>query len=634
MKHAVLFLFCLLATSAIAQHHDCDVTEYRAVLTFDMDARHIDGVVDITIRNISRSPLHEVAFDLRDNTVSALCVDGSEAAFTQNDSVLFITLPHAIPSLDTAVISVSYGGTHEAVIPGAYTTGVRFGEVTAAAIAQSSYHWYVSMTCHWLPCNNVFDDKAIYDITYDVPTGSVAAGQGTLLEEDFTAERSRYRWRMRDPIHPHTAGWAVGPFFHITDECSGLPVDFYVTKGFDVRVREYFERLPDMVATFEQAWGPCPAEKIAFAVTDVSSLETHTMIMLDRADMHEAATPQLEAHELAHHWWGNCVTPMDLRENWLSEGFAMYGEILYRANSQRRGQLDRLMKEYVRTYIQGIAASEGVQPLYDYRGHGAQYNYSSVIYIKGALVLNMLRHYMGDSLYYAGLQEYFRRYRYANVSSEMFREVMSEFAGDNLEQYFKQWVYEPGWPILQVEQVDGSGEDALRLRVRQLQTARGWCLYEMPLEIRVVTHAGDTVHVTRWVHLLHEDVLRISDVCNADVASWEIDPDGYMLLEYASPTGVNAVNAEPSSLRITGCYPQPAGGGDGMLRVEAAAGQRGEMRGELRDLLGRRVRAWQHELRPGTPSRAKLSVAGLSPGTYQLLLRCGDECAMRTVIIQ
>ncbi|MDT8322873.1 MAG: hypothetical protein RRA94_02090, partial [Bacteroidota bacterium] len=154
MKYAVLTLLCLFTLPAAAQHHDCDVIEYRAVLTFDMDARHIDGEADITIRNISRSPLRALAFDLRDNAVSTVLVDGSAAVFSQNDSVLFITFPKEIPSLDTAVVRVAYGGDHAAVLPGSYITGVRFGDMTAAAVAQSSIHWYVSLTCHWLPCNN------------------------------------------------------------------------------------------------------------------------------------------------------------------------------------------------------------------------------------------------------------------------------------------------------------------------------------------------------------------------------------------------------------------------------------------------------------------------------------------------
>ncbi|MDT8322874.1 MAG: M1 family aminopeptidase, partial [Bacteroidota bacterium] len=478
----------------------------------------------------------------------------------------------------------------------------------------------------------VFDDKAIYDITYDVPTGYVAAGQGTLIDEAYTVRRSRFHWRMRDPIHPHTAGWAVGPYYHLSDECGGIPIDFYVLKGFDLRAREYFMRLPDMVATFEKAWGCCPAEKIGFAITDVSSLETHTMILLDRTSMHGAATPQLEAHELAHHWWGNCVTPMDLRENWLSEGFAMYGEILYRANSEWQGQLDRLMKNYVRTYIQGIAANEGVQPLYDYRGHGAAYNYSSVIYIKGALVLNMLRHYMGDSLYNEGIREYFRRYRYQNVSSTMFRDVMAEYAGDDLEQFFRQWVYEPGWPILQVEQLSGGGEEALRLRVRQLQSARGWCLYELPLELRVVTHAGETLRVVRWVHMQDEDVLRVGEVSNAEIASWEIDPDGFMLVEFAAPTAV-AKEGAATALRITGCYPQPATLQQGTLRVDVATARGGTLHGELRDMLGRRVRAWEQDIRAGVPFHTQMDMRGLASGSYHLLLRCGDQHAARTIVL-
>lgn len=641
MQRAVFSCICLFAihvflcvSHASGQHHTCDAVEYRANLTFDMDQRQIDGTAEITICNTSRGPLNEVAFDLRDNVVTDVQVDNLAASYTQNDSVLTIGLPRELASLDTAVVFIAYNGTHGAVVPGGYATGVQFGELIASAKAQSATHWYVSMTCHWLPCNNVFADRAIYDVTFDVPDGYVAAGQGSLIDEQYGGGRSHFRWRMQDPIHPHTAGWAVGPYFHLSDTCSGVPVEYYVLKGFHLRVREYFRRLPDMIATFEHAWGPYPAEKIGFAMTDAGSLETHSMILLDKNDLHSAATPELEAHELAHHWWGNSVTPMDLRENWLSEGFAMYSEILYRANSELQGSLDQLMAQYAQLYMRGIAVSEGIQPLYDYRGHGAQYNYSSVIYIKGALVLNMLRHYMGDTLFYAGMQEYFRRYRNSNVTSAMFREVMADYAGDNLEQFFQQWVYEAGWPILYVEQLNGGATDPLRLRVRQMQPGRGWNLYELPLEVRVVTQKGDTLRVTRCVHMLNEDVLRINEVCNEEVASWDIDPDGYMLVEYASPTDISSQPHAASALRITDCWPQPARAADGILHFSGES-QRGTLlHGAMHDLLGRQVREWDTTVRPGASFMESIDIGGLAPGLYHIVLRSATATTKRQIVLQ
>jgi aminopeptidase N len=635
MKYAVLAFYLLFTPLLQGQHRSYDVIEYDVDLTIDLGQRHIGGVVEITLRNTSRSPIDGVELDLRDNVVTSVTMGGSEVSWTQCDSTLDVTFPALLASLDTTRVTVAYGGSHPPVDPNGYATGVLFGPNTVSVKAQSSIHHYVSMTCHWLPCNNIFADRAIYDITFDVPAGYVAAGQGTLMDQHIGDVRSRFHWRLRDPLHPHTAGWAVGRYYRITDVIAGIPVEYYVLKSFHDRVREYFVRLPDMLATFESVWGPYPGEKIGFAMTDAGSLETHTMILLEAADMHDAATPQLEAHELAHHWFGNCVTPMDLRENWLSEGFAMYGEILYRANSLGRGRLDSLMSIYARNYMNGIANSEGIQPLYDYRGWGARFNYSSVIYIKGALVLNMLRHVMGDSLYHAGLQEYFRRYRYGNVTSTMFRDVMAGYAGETLEQYFDQWVYEPGWPILAAEQQHGDAADPLCIRVRQLQSARGWCLYELPMEVEIVTHAGQTLRVTRWVHEQQEDVLRINDVTNAEVASWRLDPDGYMLVQYADPTPVQSEPVPVGALRISSCYPQPCSVASGdALTIGYELSSPAHVQVELFDVLGRRVRKIESPHHQGGAQVALLPVTGLAPGSYTLQLHAGQERTMRMITLR
>ncbi|MCB2203842.1 T9SS type A sorting domain-containing protein [bacterium] len=633
-----LLLSCILFLSFLprmlqAQHHECDVIRYNVLLTFDIEHRSIAGEADILLRNTSRSPIPAVSFDLRENTVSAVRMEGSDIAWSQIDSVLTVTFPSPLASLDTTIVTVHYAGTHPAVTPGMYRTGVMFGEHVVSAKAQSSVDWYVSTTCHWLPCNNVFADKAIYDITYDVPAGIVAAGQGTLIDQQCDGARSRFHWRMRDPIHPHTAGWAVGPYYRIQRECMGYPVEYYVEKGFSLEVDKYFERLPDMIATFEQEYGPYPGEKIGFAITDAGSQESHTLVILEHEDLGEVARPQVEAHELAHHWFGNCVTPMDLRENWLSEGFAMYSEILYRANTTMQARLDDHMHSYVNLYIKGVAVSEGIQPLYNYMGHGAPFNYSSVIYIKGALVLNMLRHVVGDSLYHAAMHEYFRRYRYANVTTEMFRAVMEEITQVPLQQYFQQWVYEKGWPILTAKRVAASSGDPMRIRIRQLQTDRGWCLYELPLVFKLTMKNGEEVEITRWLHPQEEDILQLPGVLDEEVVEWSIDPAGIMLMEMTKITDVRQDEAAALNPSITACYPQPVPAENRILHVELNAPKAAACDLQLYDMLGRQVRSVYSQGTAGALRHHAINTAGLPSGTYLLRL-AGDSRTSQLVVLR
>jgi aminopeptidase N len=636
MKYAVTALLLLLfAAQTFSQSHTSpiDVLVYKAELSFDIGKQTIDARAEVTLRNTLRSPIEEFCLDLRDMHVSRISVEGSPIQFNQDDSVLTIMLPEALPSLDTQSVCIEYAG-HPTSDCSGFGTGVSFGEHSISAKPQSSTAWYVSLTCHWLPVNNIFSDRAIYDLTFDVPVGWVAASMGTLVEEEHDDERARYRWLLRDPIHPHVAGWSIGQYFRYETEVEGHQLVCYSRKGFHLNAEHYFQRIGDMISTFEQLWGPYPGEKIGFAITDSASIETHTMILLEESELKNQATANLEAHELAHHWWGNCVTPMDLRENWLSEGFAMYGELLYTAQSLLSGQFDELMASYATLYAERIAPTESYAPLYAYREKGAPYNYSSVIYIKGAVVLNMLRQFMGDSLYHAGLREYFRRYRYKNVTSTMFRDVMQEFAGEYLEQFFQQWVYEIGWPIFDVCQVQGAADDPFKLRVRQLQTERGWGLFETPVDLEIVTHGGGTLRVRRCIHLQSEDILLVNDVTNAEVASWRFDPDGWLLKQMADPTPVQRPSGLPHGIRIDACYPQPACASDDQLTVQIATHKAAYVDAELCDMLGRQLRYQSYGVVDAGEHSFPVGISEFPSGNYLLRMHVGEEMEARIITIR
>src|SRR5438034_11584539 len=92
-------------------------------------------------------------------------------------------------------------------------------------------------------------------------------------------------------------------------------------------------------------------------------------------------------------------------------------------------------------------------------------------YPKGAWVLHMLRGYIGDSGFFRGIREYYRRYRDSTALSDDFRSVMEDAAGRDLEWFFRQWLRQPGYPQLNVAwRPQGVGR--VRLDVTQVQPAR------------------------------------------------------------------------------------------------------------------------------------------------------------------
>jgi aminopeptidase N len=633
MRFPALLFSLLLPVQLLAGAAAIDVVSYTARLTIDPSEKRIDARATITFRNVTHTDLHEITLDLRGMATDRVACEGVPLDFSASDSTLLITLGEALRSLDTTSLTVWYHGTPSYVY---YEQGgVHFGPRSAWAHPQSAHERYVAMTPYWLPCNNVFSDKAIYDLTFDTPKGWRAASMGTLVSEESNGERLLTRWVLRDPVHTAGAGWAVGEYETFLDSIRGIPFVAYVWPEWRKYAEHHFRTIDSIVSVFEAHFGPYPGEKIGFVLTDSISVESHTMILLYKERMSaNSAAFELEGHELAHHWFGNSVTPMDIRENWLSEGFAMYGEWLITAALSRIRTFDEILKYYTMYYRIVEAPYEGVLPLFDYMGAGAKYNYTSVIYIKGAIVLNMLRHWMGDERFRGGMHDYFARYRGQNVTSEMFRDVMEEHGEESLARYFDQWVYGIGWPMLRVTQLPASTGGGLRLGFTQTQQSeKGWPLFETPFDLEVVTSEGDTLLVRRMLHALPQEVIEIDEVSAADIVSWRIDPEGWLLHEAQTVTSVPALAPVATTASLESCYPHP------LQRTGAQAIQTFSLRTagvvqlELQDVLGRRLRVLSSGWRDAGRHALPLDLSGCAAGQYRLLLRTAEGVDSRLILV-
>lgn len=167
----------------------------------------------------------------------------------------------------------------------------------------------------------------------------------------------------------------------------------------------------------------------------------------------------LEAHETAHQWWGNVVSPAGYRDNWLMEALANYTALLYLEKREGHGVLDAAMEDYRQDLLKrdenGRTVESGGPIVLGARLESSQSpaSWNSITYGKGSWILHMLRSRMGDGRFIEMLAELRRRYEWKTVSTEQFRQLAAEFlpphsSDPKLETFFEQWVYGTGIPVL------------------------------------------------------------------------------------------------------------------------------------------------------------------------------------------
>ena len=160
------------------------------------------------------------------------------------------------------------------------------------------------------------------------------------------------------------------------------------------------------------------------------------------------------AHELAHQWFGNLVTMQWWDYLWLNESFADFVEHI---------AVDALYPEYD-TWLdfvtsRGIGALrrdaiDGVQSVQVTVQHPDEISTlfdGAIVYGKGARLMKMMRAYVGDEAFRAGLKNYFTKYAYQNTVGDNLWECLSEASGKDVGAFMNAWIMQPGYPMLSVD---------------------------------------------------------------------------------------------------------------------------------------------------------------------------------------
>ncbi|MCB9235208.1 MAG: T9SS type A sorting domain-containing protein [Bacteroidia bacterium] len=427
--------------------------------------------------------MQTVELDLLKLTVDSVLAGNTPATFTYNDTLLSIHLPGPLNQGDSAQVTVWYHGKPVKDPSGfggfyfnsnpqyVYNIGVGF---------QADPHTFGRV---WFPCKDNFTDKALYDYHVRVLTGKVAVCGGTLQNEiDNGDGTTTFHWKMRDPVPTYLASMAIADFIAVRDTFvsitgDSIPVALYVRASDSAGTLNSFQRLHIAFDAFENRMGPYRWERVGYVGVpfNAGAMEHATNIAYPNGFLNAgSAYETIMAHELSHSWFGNLVTCVDAPEMWLNEGLAAYSEALFTEAAYG----STAYTNYVRanhssvlryTYITdgGYLAVSGV---------GHNYTYGSTVYDKGALIGHTLRGYLGDVAFFNGIKQYMTKHAFANASSDTLKKVLTQVSGVNMDNFFKGWVKQPGFPHFQIDSIEVSPVGSnyqVAMHIRQRQKATG-----------------------------------------------------------------------------------------------------------------------------------------------------------------
>ena len=431
-----------------------DVEHYRFALQLADTTDRITGEAVVRLRVLPPG-LQRVTLDLAGATserqgrgmrVSAVTRQGTALAFTHTGDRLTITLDSARAAGAVVELVVQYAG-----IP---ADGLQIKPTRHGDRSFFSDNW-PDKARHWLPLVDHIADKATMEMDVVAPSHYQVISNGARVEEtDLPNDLRRTVWREGVPIAPWLYVLGVARFaIQHSGDYHGVPLETWVfAQERDAGFYDFAVPAKDALAYYSEWIGPYSYEKLANVQSNSVSggMEAASAIFYSAGSV--SGTRSLRwrnviIHEIAHQWFGNAVTESDWNDVWLSEGFATYFTLLFIEHAYGREEFVAGLRESRITVANFDAKTPNYRVVHEKLEDMSQVT-SSMTYQKGSWILHMLRASMGDDRFWAGIRDYYARFRDANASTDDFRRAMERAAERDLSPFFHQWLYRGGIPRL------------------------------------------------------------------------------------------------------------------------------------------------------------------------------------------
>jgi aminopeptidase N len=340
------------------------------------------------------------------------------------------------------------------------------------------------MAHQWLPTIDHPSDKATSEFLVAAPAKYQVVANGLLQETTGLGDGRRLtHWKESVPIATWLNNIGVAQFAvrrYGTD--SGVPLETWLFPRDNERGMATFEEATRRALEFyASAIGPYPYEKLADveAAGMRGGMEHASAIFFGQESVRGRPDLALVAHEVAHQWFGDSVTEKDWDDVWLSEGFATYFQQLAVEHYEGRDEFLAGLQQSRRDVFRAEKRQPGVAVIAHQPWKGIP---NDIVYQKGGWALHMLRGQIGESAFWAGIREYYRRFRDGNASTAEFRQVMEEVSGSGLGWFFQQWLDRAGSPALEGGWKYNSASQTIEVDLTQTQAGE---MFRLPLEVAV-----------------------------------------------------------------------------------------------------------------------------------------------------
>lgn len=299
-------------------------------------------------------------------------------------------------------------------------------------------------TSNWLPSIDDMNEKIEFDLSITNANDYQVLANGKLVNKEVGETTTTWYYDMQKPMSSYLVALAIGRYNNkkLTSK-RGIPIELYYYPEDSAKVEPTYRYTKQMFDFLEKEIGipypwqnykQVPVKDFLYSGMENTSLTIFSDdYMIDKTSFIDKNYVNVNAHELAHQWFGDLVTETEGKHHWLQEGFATYYALLAERDIFGDDYYYWRLIEYS-SELQWQEEEQQATALLDPKAS------STTFYKKGALVLHLLREEIGNKAFKKGIKNYLKTFKFKNVDTNDFITELEKTSGKNLNSFVKEWL--------------------------------------------------------------------------------------------------------------------------------------------------------------------------------------------------
>ena len=464
------------------------------LMTPNFDEKIVDGKV---VLNLVRQNIHDtLKIDAKGMSFDSVSIDHHLVEYIYDGMQVTIPALSSYLTSDTFSVIVKYTAHphHLNEEQRKYGQGAYFINPHQTNPYRKTIFWTQGETeassC-WFPTIEATHQKTTQDLFVTIADTLTSISNGELISSIQNANGTKTEhWQLNKPHAPYLFALVVGPYKTVVAKQKDTPVSYYTLDDTDTNAFANFGRTPEMIAYFSELFRyeyPWDNYKQVTVYDFVAgAMENTTLSVFNEdlmRDVHFLKDKRWEndliiAHELVHQWFGNLATPRDWSQLSLSESFANFGEGLWLEKWKGKDDADVFRYKSRNRYLHEFLYKKAVPLVQNYTDTPDEL-FDRHRYNKGGLVLQTLRNYLGDTLFFKSLGNYLKNNEYGVATVEDLQASFEKVIHQKLDWFFNQWYYQPGHPIIEIHH--NYDEQTHELSIKTIQKQQAHNRVEIPI---------------------------------------------------------------------------------------------------------------------------------------------------------